>query len=106
MNATEDKTVNTPNKPKQDCGPKIEPQKEHQWLQRIVGEWTCEGEAMMKPGEPPVKWKATEVVRPLGGLWIVGEGKGDAPGGGTSISMMTLGYDPQRNGTWVPLSDR
>ena len=60
MNATESKTVNTADKPEQDCGPKIEPQKEHQWLQRLVGEWTCEGEAMMKPGEPSIKWKATE----------------------------------------------
>jgi hypothetical protein len=96
MNATETKTVNTADKPQQDCGPKIEPQKEHQWLQRLVGEWTCEGEAMMKPGDPSIKWKATETVRSIGGLWVVGEGKGETPGGGASITMVTLGYDPQK----------
>jgi hypothetical protein len=29
---------------------KTEPQKEHLWLQRFIGEWTFEGEAMMEPG--------------------------------------------------------
>jgi hypothetical protein len=47
---------------------KIEPQKEHQWLQKLVGEWTCEGEATMEPGKPPAQWKASERVRSLGGL--------------------------------------
>ena len=96
MNATESKTVNTADKPEQDCGPKIEPQKEHEWLHRLVGDWTCEGEAMMKPGEPSIKWKATETVRSMGGLWVVGDGKGETPGGGASITMVTLGYDPQK----------
>lgn len=34
---------------------KIEPQKEHQWLQKLVGEWTCETEAACEPGKPPVR---------------------------------------------------
>lgn len=83
---------------------KAEPQKEHKWLQRLVGEWTLEAEAMMGPGEPPVKTTGTETVRSLGGLWTVAEGEGEMPGGGTGTSIMTLGYDPQRQrfvGTWV-----
>jgi hypothetical protein len=86
------------------CGMKVEPQKEHQWLQNLVGEWTCEGEAVMKPGEAPAKWKATESVRALGGLWIVAEAEGEMPGGGTATTMMTLGYDLQKKryvGTFV-----
>ncbi len=31
----------------------IEPQKEHQWLQKLVGDWTYEAEATMEPGQPP-----------------------------------------------------
>ena len=31
---------------------KAKPQKEHQWLQRLVGEWTYEGEMTMGPGSP------------------------------------------------------
>jgi Protein of unknown function (DUF1579) len=83
---------------------KSEPQKEHQWLQKLVGEWTLEGEATMEPGKPPAKCKGTESVRSLGGLWILAEGQGEMPGGGAATSMMTLGYDPQEKryvGTWI-----
>jgi hypothetical protein len=81
-----------------------EPQKEHQWLQKLVGDWTCEGEAMMKPDQPAEKWKATETVRSLGGLWMLAEGKSDGPDGVTHTTLMTLGYDPQKKryvGTFV-----
>jgi hypothetical protein len=83
---------------------KIEPQEQHRWLQRFVGEWTYEAEAVMKPGEPPVKSVGTESVRSLGGLWIVAEGQGEMPGGGPATTIMTLGYDPQKKryvGTWI-----
>ena len=91
-------------KPQPECPMKMEPQKEHQWLQRLVGEWTAEGEATMGPGQPPTKWKSTETVRSLGGLWIVAEGQGEMPDGGAATTMMTLGYDPQKKryvGTFV-----
>ena len=82
----------------------IEPQREHQWLQKLVGEWTFEADATMKPGEPPVKSKGTESVRSLGGLWILAEGQGEMPGCGPATTMLTLGYDPQKKrylGTWI-----
>ncbi len=47
----------------------IEPQKEHQWLQKLVGEWTYESEAEMGPGKPAEKFKGTESVRSLDGKW-------------------------------------
>ena len=81
-----------------------EPQKEHHWLQKLVGEWTFEGEAMMGPDQPPAKSTGTESVRSVGGLWVVAEGQGDMPGGGAATMMMTLGYDPQKQryvGTWI-----
>jgi Protein of unknown function (DUF1579) len=75
----------------------VEPQKEHQWLQKLAGEWTCEGEATMEPGQPPVQWKATETVRPIGDVWIVAEGRGEMPGTGEpTLTLLTLGYDPQK----------
>jgi hypothetical protein len=80
-----------------------EPQKEHHWLQKLVGEWTSEAE-MMEPGKPPEKVKGTESVRPLGGLWILAEGQAEMPGGGEGTMLMTLGYDPQKKrytGTWI-----
>ena len=81
-----------------------EPQEEHKWLHKLVGEWDMEAESAMAPGEPPMKTTGTESVRSLGGLWIVAEGEGEMPGGGIGTSVMTLGYDPQKEryvGTWV-----
>jgi hypothetical protein len=82
----------------------VEPQSQHQWLQRFVGEWTYEGEVLMGPDRPPEKTTGTESVRSLGDLWIVAEGQGEMPGCGAATTMMTLGYDPQKQryvGTWV-----
>ncbi|MCL4220793.1 MAG: DUF1579 family protein [Phycisphaerales bacterium] len=73
-----------------------EPQNQHKWLARLVGPWEMEGECMTGPGQPPMKVRGREVVRSLGGLWTIGEGVGEMPGGGESRSIMTLGYDPQR----------
>jgi hypothetical protein len=90
-------------KTQQESTMKTEPQKEHQWLQRLVGEWTLEGEAM-EPGQPPAKYTGTESVRSLGGLWILAEGQGEIPGVGAATWIMTLGYDPQKKryvGTWI-----
>lgn len=81
-----------------------EPQKEHAWLHRMVGDWTFEVEACMLPGEPPQKFKGKETVRSIGGLWIIGEGEGEMPGGGKAITMLTLGFDPALNkfvGTFI-----
>ena len=83
---------------------KTEPQKEHQWLQQLVGEWTSEADCAMGPGQPSTKSYGTERVRMVGGLWMVGEGQGEMPGGGTATMIMTLGYDPQKQkylGTWI-----
>ncbi len=83
---------------------KIEPQKEHEWLQRLVGEWTFEGEMTMGPGKPTEKFSGTESVRSLGDLWILAEGQGEMPEGGLATTLMTLGYDPQRKrfvGTFI-----
>lgn len=85
---------------------KNEPQKEHEWLQQLVGDWTYECECTMEPGKgkPPEKFKGSERVRTLGGLWLLCEGVGEMPGGGTAATLMTLGYDPGKQkylGTWV-----
>ena len=72
-----------------------EPQKEHQWLHKLVGNWTFEGECNMGPDQPPMKNTGKETVRTLGGLWTIGEGEGEMPSGGVFQSIMTLGYDPQ-----------
>jgi hypothetical protein len=80
------------------------PQKEHNWLEKLVGEWTFEGEAVMAPGEAPHKFSGVEKVRSLGGLWFIAEGQHDSTDGGPATSIMSVGYDPARGryvGTWI-----
>ena len=40
---------------------KAEPQKEHQWLEQLLGEWTYEAEMQMGPGQPPMKSTGKEL---------------------------------------------
>jgi len=83
---------------------KAEPQKEHQWLHKLVGEWTYETEAPPQPGQQPRKITGTDTVRSLGELWVLAEGQGEMPGGGPATTLMTLGYDTQTKryvGTWI-----
>ncbi len=80
------------------------PQQEHQWLHKLVGEWTHESEALSGPDQSPEKLTGTERVRSLGGRWILAEGQGEMPGGGAGQTLMTLGYDPHKQryvGTWI-----
>lgn len=79
------------------------PTPEHQWLQKLVGEWTYECKAG-SPEHGEAAWGGTEVVRAFGDFWVVGESQGPMPGGGDMTMVITLGYDPQRErfvGTWV-----
>lgn len=81
-----------------------EPQEQHQWLQRMVGEWTSEMEASMGPDQPLQKSLGEESVRSLGGLWMLCEGQAEMPGGGIGTTLMTLGYDPAKKkfvGTFI-----
>jgi hypothetical protein len=81
-----------------------QPEKEHEWLQQLVGEWTCESEWQMGPGQPREKLTGTESVRTLGGLWVVLEGRSKMPDGDDATTIMTLGYDltPKKYvGTWI-----
>lgn len=77
---------------------------EHEWLQKLVGEWSFESEATMEPGQPPAKFVGTESVRSIGDLWVIGEGRGEMPGGGTATMVTTIGYDPEKKqyvGTFI-----
>lgn len=82
----------------------VTPQKEHEWLHKLIGDWTSEMDAPAEPGKPADKCRGSERVRSLGGLWVLAEGQGEMPGGGQATMLMTLGYDPARRrfvGTWV-----
>jgi hypothetical protein len=77
------------------------PEREHRWLQKLVGEWTFETDASASASE---KASGTERVRQLGDLWVLAEGEGRMPGGVAATTLMTLGYDPAKGrfvGTWI-----
>ena len=79
------------------------PQKEHEWLQQLSGEWDTETEIMVAPGAPPAKSKGTESNRMIGGFWALSEHKGEFMGNAFS-GILTLGYDPEKKkyvGTWI-----
>jgi hypothetical protein len=83
---------------------KAEPCPEHHWLQQLVGDWSFETECVMGPGQPPIRTSGTETVRSIGGLWVIGEGNGSMPGGGSCTMLLTLGFDPAKGrfvGTFV-----
>lgn len=82
----------------------VQPQKQHQWLDKFIGEWTWESECNMGTEQAPTKTIGTEVVRSLGGLWIIAEGEGEMPDGSLGKTIMTLGFDPQTDrfvGTFI-----
>jgi hypothetical protein len=76
----------------------------HRWLQQLVGDWSYESDVLIGHATPRETFTGTESVRPLGEFWIVAEGESGMPGGPSSNSMMTLGYDPDKGrftGTFV-----
>jgi hypothetical protein len=81
------------------------PQKEHAFLQRLVGDWdmvSTSGHEGYDPNDP--KTAFTETVRSIGGLWIVSDGRGTMPDGTPMSAVITLGFDPATGnyvGTWV-----
>lgn len=81
------------------------PQKEHLWLQQLLGDWTFESEMEIAPGQPAMKSGGRESVRAIGGFWVQGEGSSQMTGSDdTDTMLITLGYDPRQNafvGNWV-----
>lgn len=81
-----------------------EVQKEHEWLQKFLGEWRSEGEGDMGPDQPPMTFQGTESVRAIGGFWIQAEGRGPMPDGSPALTQLMLGFDARKQryiGTWL-----
>lgn len=64
--------------------PMAEPGDEHRWLQKLIGAWAFDGP----------QYSGTEIVRGLGGHWVVAEGQGAMSDGTTMSTLMLLGFDP------------
>ncbi len=80
------------------------PLKEHEWLQKLLGEWRIESEMMMEPGGPKIKSTGTASAKSLGGLWAFTESKDTMPDGTEMTSYFALGYDvsfKEYRGCWI-----
>lgn len=70
------------------------PQQEHQWLEKLVGDWTYGHESPDGHDQSSeCTFTGTQRTRSIGGLWIVGEGQGKMPDGSAMTMIITLGFD-------------
>ncbi len=73
------------------------PQKEHEWLQQIVGEW----DSVADMGGTTMK--GTESGRSIGGFWVMCETKAEYEKK-PFTGILTLGYSAEKKkyiGTWI-----
>lgn len=87
----------------QDLSQMPKPQKEHEWLKQLEGEWEANVKMIHEPGKDPMETSGSERVRMVGGFWAVSENRGEMMGM-PFIGMMALGYDPQKKkyvGGWI-----
>jgi hypothetical protein len=73
-----------------------QPQKEHAWLAQLAGDWESDVEVSFT--SPPIHEKSTgtESARMVGGFWLVADAKSTSPMNPPWISVVTLGYDQER----------
>lgn len=78
------------------------PQKEHQWLDQLIGTWSFE-HACQTPDGTASNTTGTMTCRSLDGMWLICESTGGSPEEPWS-SIMTLGFDIAQNkyvGTFI-----
>lgn len=75
----------------------------HNWLKKLIGQWTTESEMKMSPDGDTMRSTGTETVIDFGGLWAFAEGRTGTPGGESMEYKVALGYDVSFNeyqGCW------
>ncbi|MBL8060866.1 MAG: DUF1579 domain-containing protein [Chthonomonas sp.] len=79
------------------------PEKEHAWLQQLVGEWNVSTEMTMPDGSAATG-TGHESVKSLNGLWAYVEGEGNMPDGGKMRYFSGIGFDvtfKKYTGFWI-----
>jgi hypothetical protein len=82
----------------------IEPTSQHQWLKRLIGDWTFQHDIPAHDGHPATTIRGTETFRPIGDFWVQGEASSPGPDGTLHVSVMTIGFDPATGrfvGSWI-----
>lgn len=78
-----------------------EPERQHKWLQKFIGEWRTEAPCYGENSDTPVEGR--ETISKVGETWIEMHGFAEANGDEMHTRMM-LGYDPKKEkfvGTWI-----
>ncbi|MEL6330905.1 MAG: DUF1579 domain-containing protein [Planctomycetota bacterium] len=81
-----------------------DPTPQHEWLHRLVGEWSYSMSCPMGPEGAMVETAGRETFTKLGELWVRGELVGEFPGGLSVTGLMTLGFCPRTSryiGNWI-----
>lgn len=82
---------------------KSEPTPQHLWLRQLIGEWAWTSACETAPGAV-AEYTGTEIVRPMGDLWVVAEMAGQYGEGETFGSRTQLGFDTRIGrfvGSWI-----
>jgi len=80
------------------------PEAASSFVHGLAGEWSVVTEAVLGPGQDPIRTESQESARVLGDRWLVAESTGTNALGGPHASVLTLGYDAVREGffgTWI-----
>src|SRR5947209_20229560 len=85
-------STQTKDQPPADESMGTKPQKEHEWLSKLVGEWNAEADMCMPDGSKSTS-KGTESVKSLSGLFSYHHAKLAMPGGPSIEVYVALGYD-------------
>jgi hypothetical protein len=75
-----------------------------EFLALMAGEWTVLTEAVLAPGQPPIRAEGHASARMLGSRWLVTDSEGETPTGAPVHSILTLGFDAVAGeivGTWI-----
>ncbi len=79
------------------------PQSQHQWLEQLLGDWVAESTCKL-PDQTEQFSTGELACRSMGGLWVLMEATGSAPGEPDWSSLMTIGFNPEKNryeGTFI-----
>ncbi|GAA5505240.1 DUF1579 domain-containing protein [Novipirellula caenicola] len=90
----------------QQAEPMPKPTAEHQWLERLSGEWSTDAECKMGPDQPEVQCIGSLSSRMVGGFWLLLEMKSEIAGH-TMTGIQTIGFDVGKDkfvGTWIDSS--
>jgi hypothetical protein len=78
-----------------------QPQKQHEWMKQLIGEWDADVTMYLHEGKPETS-KGRESGRMIGDFWAVMENKGDFRGK-PFFGVFTIGYDTDQKkfvGVW------